>query len=76
MYMWIRFFLFTCGICDSLYRQSNIVLKDNGYSNILLAIHDSVTDETIVDKIKVGYTNRKKGGRVISSYLKTTNSVS
>lgn len=62
MYMWIRFFLFTCGFCDSLYRQSNIVLKDNGYSNILLALHDSVTDETIVDKIKVGYTNRKKGG--------------
>lgn len=53
--MWIRFFLFMSGFCDALYRQSNIVLKDNGYSNILLAIHDSVTDETIVDKIKVGF---------------------
>lgn len=39
---------------DALYRESKIVFENNGYSNVLLAIHESVTDESIIDKIKVG----------------------
>lgn len=53
MYAKIFLYLVLLKCCDSLYRQSNIVFQNNGYSNVLLAIHDSVTDETILDKIKV-----------------------
>ncbi|VDH93960.1 calcium-activated chloride channel regulator 1, partial [Mytilus galloprovincialis] len=56
MYTTIFLFLLLLNCCDSLYRQSNIIFQSNGYSNVLLAIHDSVTDETILDKIKDAFT--------------------
>lgn len=58
MYTTIFLFLLLLNCCDSLYRQSNIIFQSNGYSNVLLAIHDSVTDETILDKIKVSLMSR------------------
>lgn len=58
MYTKIFLYLVLLKCCDSLSRQSNIVFQNNGYSNVLLAIHDSVTDETILDKIKVSLISR------------------
>ncbi|KAL3851881.1 hypothetical protein ACJMK2_015580 [Sinanodonta woodiana] len=39
--------------CSCISRPSNIVLENNGYINIVVAIHDSVTEDALlIDKIK------------------------
>ncbi|KAK3581282.1 hypothetical protein CHS0354_033015 [Potamilus streckersoni] len=47
--------------CSCLSRPSNIILENNGYRNIVVAIHDSVTeDASLIDKIKHILTESSK----------------
>jgi hypothetical protein len=64
MSKFLRMVVFIVGICMlalfkpafGLSRPSTIVLKNNGFTNVVVAIHESVPeDKTLIDTLKVIY---------------------